>query len=410
LETISTSVGEIEWLLRQGRLREAWSSLDAARASADGVTALRRVARLRVVCARRLGQAAQAAGNLDDAEAWWRAAAALAPDLADVQIGWGRALTLAGRPHDGWVVLRECEPLVADGEAALAAKLAQAQAFCASKLGWEAERPDGVDAIEGVDWDEVLYYCAEAARLAPDNPRHSSRYVLALLYGERFGEAEDVERRITAPEMAPAMDVLLGQSVRVMAAQRRGRDFTYAAEAPRYLARGLPVVPTFGKRAIPARWDRWCEAMPDVASTDLWMKIPWAGIGMVVGPQSGVSIIDIDAKDPATVAAVEAALPPSPWRRVGRYGMALAYRSTNQPGVRCHEENGDALFDLMTTRRLIVLPPSVHPGSGESYHATAHLADVLDQLAPLPDDFAQRLVDVLAARGVACHLVWPGAR
>jgi hypothetical protein len=125
--------------------------------------------------------------------------------------------------------------------------------------------------------------------------------------------------------------------------------------------------------------------------------------GLVLGRQSGVSVIDIDTDDADLTQIISALLPPSPWRRFGRRGLALAYRWTGAPTqFFVAGERRAPLFDLFSGPSHILLPPSVHPQTGRSYRAERDLLDVLDDLPPLPDDFVETAIAAIRAR--ACDV------
>ena len=86
--------------------------------------------------------------------------------------------------------------------------------------------------------------------------------------------------------------------------------------------------------------------------------------------------------------------------------MALAYRWTGLPAVRCVETSGrpPPLFDYLSARDHILLPPSLHPLTGQPYRANRELLDVLDDLPALPSDFAEVLTQELKAKGCAVRL------
>jgi hypothetical protein len=395
----------IRSLMREQKLAEAWVALNTIKFSDLRALLVPRLARLRLSCARQLGRKAFEGGRFDEAESWLRLSAELAPNELGVQISWAHVMIRCGRLDDAWQILADCTSLAPSSDDDENARLAHMKAVCASAIAKQAEFTGGVDAIEGVNWDRAIRFRREAVGLMPGDAFKHYDYIMALLYAERYAEAQEVWKRPRDAGVSAGLDMKLGIAPSVMEDQRKRHDFVYAAEAQRYLDKGLPVVPCFGKRAVPARWDQWCTRMPPRQEIERWNNIPWTGIALVVGPKSGISIIDIDATDPEIIAEIEKTLPPSPWRRLGRFGVALAYRATDLGRVVCADPRGDHLFDLLSNRRIIVLPPSVHPATGQNYHASAHLADVLDELEILPVNFAETVLERLRSRGIAAQLV-----
>jgi len=86
--------------------------------------------------------------------------------------------------------------------------------------------------------------------------------------------------------------------------------------------------------------------------------------------------------------------------------MALAYRWTGLPTVLCAETGGveQPLFDYLSAGAYILLPPSLHPVTGQPYRANCDLLDVLHDLPALPTDFLDALTEELKARGRALRL------
>jgi mannosyltransferase OCH1-like enzyme len=62
------------------------------------------------------------------------------------------------------------------------------------------------------------------------------------------------------------------------------RAVELAPDVPR-----LPVVPALGKVVIPRVWQTYSDRLPEESEHQRWCEIPWANIGLVLGPQSGTS-------------------------------------------------------------------------------------------------------------------------
>ena len=309
----------------------------------------------------------------------------------------GRELAMSGREQEASDVVDRCEAMAPPNYRIAIDALKWRYA---RRLKHLASFPNGIDSIEGTDWQGAAHWSGVLSRLALDDPGLIRHHINALLYGRRFDDARAVFAAIESPGVREKVAARLYQSMETLEAQWQSRDFIYASEAPAFLNRGVPVVPTFGKKPVPVGWDGLSKRLPTQDEIESWMTLPWAGIGLVTGEQSGIAIMDVDAVDPVVAGYIEAALPPSPWRRVGRYGMALAYRWTGLPSVFYKDRSGGGLFDLVSKRRFVALPPSVHPETGQRYAANSSLLDVLDELQPLPADYAERINHVLISQGI----------
>jgi putative DNA primase/helicase len=65
------------------------------------------------------------------------------------------------------------------------------------------------------------------------------------------------------------------------------------------------------------------------------------------------------------------------------------------------------LYDYLCGRRMIMLPPSIHPQTGQPYRANCDLLDVLDDLPSLPEDFAKAVWAALRSKGCVVRTIPP---
>lgn len=73
-----------------------------------------------------------------------------------------------------------------------------------------------------------------------------------------------------------------------------------------YLARGWSVLPVGQDKRPLGKWSEYQQRPPTEAEVDQWRaRWPEAGIGVLAGAISGLLIVDIDAKDPATFAVAK---------------------------------------------------------------------------------------------------------
>jgi phage/plasmid-associated DNA primase len=173
--------------------------------------------------------------------------------------------------------------------------------------------------------------------------------------------------------------------------------------APGYYEKGLPVIPLYrqSKRPVPVDWSRYHDHAVEGHQQEAWLNQYADGnIGMIMGRQAGMVMLDIDTEDPDLVRLILDLLPASPWKRVGRKGMALAFRYNGQKTFRIKSESGEMICEMLSDRTQLVLPPSIHPDTGLPYTANCNLLDVLDKLNPLNLQIEQILRGALGAAGV----------
>ena len=192
----------------------------------------------------------------------------------------------------------------------------------------------------------------------------------------------------------------------------------FSNNAPRLWAAGLPVIPLMppdavdrdgealhgrGKRPAISAWQEYASRMPSEAEKATFLARYSSGnIGLALGQQSGIVIVDIDSDDPRVLEVVERVAGPSPWVRIGRKGAALAYRFRGEGIFRLDHKVGDdveRIVELLSKGSQVVLPPSIHPDTDRPYAANVDLVDVLDKLQPLPMDFEIRLRSELNLAG-----------
>lgn len=176
-------------------------------------------------------------------------------------------------------------------------------------------------------------------------------------------------------------------------------DQIFGKYAPLYFEKGISVTPLQPKtkNAFLSGWSKYHDYLPPLETIGDWcVKYPYHNIGLVLGKQSDITVVDVDSEDPAIVAAIESILPPTLWKRVGRKGYAAAYRWNGKRSRRIDDINGVRLVEVLSTGTQIVLPPSIHPDTGLPYTANADLLEVYPHLTKLPDNFIEQLIAVLS--------------
>lgn len=177
----------------------------------------------------------------------------------------------------------------------------------------------------------------------------------------------------------------------------------FAQYAPLYWGAGLPVIPLVerDKRPILNDWPRFGSEFPEENIREHWLNMyPRANIGLPFGAASGLCAIDIDLdKDDPMFDALLDILPASPWHRVGKKGVGLIYKWSGQKNFKLRGEEGGMICEFLGLGNQMVVPPSIHPDTGQAYVASADLWDVLGGILPLPDNIDSVLRDLLGTRG-----------
>lgn len=133
--------------------------------------------------------------------------------------------------------------------------------------------------------------------------------------------------------------------------------------------------------------------MPSIEQQQVWLAHNASGnIGLPLGTASGLSIIDIDVDDADLIEVIRGCLPLSPWERVGKKGMAIAFRNrTGMKTFRIKNADGAMIVEFLAEGTQCVLPGSIHPDTGRPYTSNTNLWEVLDQIPEIPADIEDRL-------------------
>lgn len=185
----------------------------------------------------------------------------------------------------------------------------------------------------------------------------------------------------------------------------------FAETAPKYWAAGIPAHPTKGKAAFIAGWSKFSDKMPTPQEQELWLQqFGEFNIGIVLGIQAGLCMIDIDTDDLRLQTAILSALPKSPWQRFGRKGMMLAYRYVG-PEVdtkRIRGPNGDMIVERLASGVNVIVPPSIHPDTKAPYKENIPLYEIPRSefpVMPADSDVAIKM----ALKEIGVHTVAPGS-
>lgn len=181
----------------------------------------------------------------------------------------------------------------------------------------------------------------------------------------------------------------------------------FSQHAPEYWARGLCVIPLIkgSKRPAIFSWSDFSKRPPTEEEKAAWLESYADGnIGLVLGKQSGVVMIDIDTDNPEVMTAILSVLPKGAWYKVGKKGRTLAYRWTEgMDTFRIKDHSGAMIVECLSNKTQTVLPPSIHPDTGKPYVAfDGNLYD--HQLLPLPQGIEGILREAIKATGTKLSL------
>lgn len=146
---------------------------------------------------------------------------------------------------------------------------------------------------------------------------------------------------------------------------------SFANFAYKYFESGFSVIPLDGKRPIQNAWQKYCEVLPNEDEINTWSKqYPENNIGLCCGQASNLVAFDFDfeGENASSLSnAILQILPPTPLVKIGAKGWTRFYRFSqfNRRNIKYKKTN---IADILTTGKQTVIPPSVHPISGQKYY------------------------------------------
>ena len=183
----------------------------------------------------------------------------------------------------------------------------------------------------------------------------------------------------------------------------------FKTHAPRYFAKGMSVIPLIenSKRPVPNAWSDYAEFPVPADIQNYWINMPAPhNIGLVLGQQSNVSVLDFDYDDPTLIEKMVAILPKGAnlWKRVGKKGFVLAFKFNPQiRSFRIKSKEEGMIVEYLSSGTQVVLPPSIHPDTMKPYESNCDLLEVVDQLVMLPPDIEDQLREIIEFHGITLN-------
>lgn len=185
----------------------------------------------------------------------------------------------------------------------------------------------------------------------------------------------------------------------------------YALVGPRLIDNGYSAIPIMPGTKRPgdyrmkewwgtSEWQRYCDRLPTDIEVELWNAWPDAGVCAPLDHE--LKVIDIDTDDAELMAAVLAVLPDSEVKKRGNKGFSAFYRGSPAIVSAPFSVGKTRVVDLLAYGRQTVLPPTIHPDTGQPYHwlgsETLETISIKD-LPVLPDNIAELLAAALTPWG-----------
>jgi Bifunctional DNA primase/polymerase, N-terminal len=145
---------------------------------------------------------------------------------------------------------------------------------------------------------------------------------------------------------------------------------------------GMPVGGNDGKQPLVASFTKW-KRRPGLATICKWVdKYPDANVGIVTGPLSGVSVVDIDSADPIVQRAIVERFGDTPLKtRTPSGGLHLWYRHNGEASA---DLSPDVPVQVKAVGGFVVVPPSVRPAGQYARRPYEFMEGTVADLARLP--------------------------
>jgi hypothetical protein len=143
----------------------------------------------------------------------------------------------------------------------------------------------------------------------------------------------------------------------------------FARYALLYRRHGYAPVPVRPGSKAPhvSDWSRWCQELPPEELLYDWARRhPGAGLSLALGPACGVIALDLDHDIDGLHARILEAAGSSPVAKKGQKGATLFYRYAGERS-RAFRKGGQTVAEILAGGRLVIVPPTVHPGNGRPY-------------------------------------------
>lgn len=155
----------------------------------------------------------------------------------------------------------------------------------------------------------------------------------------------------------------------------------------------LPIEPN-SKRILLPNWQIHCETKQMRYQVEGWLDL-YANhnIGTALGMASNIIGLDFDEDKDGLHEKVQALVAGSLVKKKGRKGYTAFYRYNGEHTKRWYKDK-KPIVELLSTGTQTVLPPSIHPDTGQPYHWMTQdtLLDMkAEDLTTLPDDFIKQV-------------------
>lgn len=168
----------------------------------------------------------------------------------------------------------------------------------------------------------------------------------------------------------------------------------------------IPIKRDKTRKPLLLTWKPYQQVQPSRKVVEGWARIRrLANVAIITGINGGLVWLDIDSPDPSVIARIEAITGVTPLRRIGSKGYAGAFQFNGEVNAGYGPPNKPPLCELLSTGRVITVPPSVHYATQLPYTYAGEVT-LLDlprlKLPRLPENIDKLLAAELGGRKHPC--------
>ncbi len=136
-----------------------------------------------------------------------------------------------------------------------------------------------------------------------------------------------------------------------------------------YIAKGYSVIPIKPNSKAPyIKWSEYQKRLPTPEEINKWAaQYPDAGIAVICGKVSDIIAIDIDDENNEIIKQILNLLPRTKVIKRGLKGCTLFYRYNGEKSEKFKNDEGKCAMEVLSDGNYTVLPPSIHPDTGQPY-------------------------------------------
>ncbi|HRI76624.1 MAG TPA: bifunctional DNA primase/polymerase [Alphaproteobacteria bacterium] len=172
---------------------------------------------------------------------------------------------------------------------------------------------------------------------------------------------------------------------------------TFKTEAPKYWSKNLSVVPVPpGTKQSIGGWQHYQNNLPNLKKRDEWQQSYGDyGIAVLTGTalEDGTRLAAIDIDNDDYVEPIKRIVGNFPCAKKGKKGLTIFVRVSKDAKSRALPLMGSRIVDVLVSKRLCVLPPTIHPDTEKPYKWEGLPLDEVDlNFLPFMDELQ---IDVL---------------